>query len=148
MSFDRAKPGVLASQLFPPGSTQALHFVRSAWSLAVGPDLARRTEVLALDKGTLRIGVPDARWRLVLHRMQRQLIARLREVAGELAPRRIGFIENPAFGADEPLAAPAELPQPAATPPDAVCSAAYAIPDLELRTQFLEVAGRYLARFR
>ena len=40
-----------------------------------------------------------------------------------------------------------EAPMPTAAP-DAVASAANAISDLELRAHFLEVAGRYLARFR
>ncbi len=48
-------------------------------------DLARRTEVVALQAGTLRIRVPDARWRNVLHRMRAQILAQLSTVAGDLA---------------------------------------------------------------
>jgi hypothetical protein len=68
--------------------------MQASWPLAVGPELARRTEVLGLEGGTLRVRVPDARWRKVLHRIQPQILGRLRELAGDLAPRRMGFVDG------------------------------------------------------
>ena len=47
-----------------------------------------------MEGGTLRVRVPDASWRKVLHRMQPQILGRLRELAGDLAPRRMGFVEG------------------------------------------------------
>ena len=106
MALQRLVTVGLARRLFGsvPARTQAL--IRAAWPRAVGADLARRTEVVALEAGTLRIRVPDARWRKVLHRMQPQILARLRDVVGDLAPRRLGFVEGPMAVAapDEPSA--------------------------------------------
>ncbi|PYQ22807.1 MAG: hypothetical protein DMF81_10980, partial [Acidobacteria bacterium] len=80
MAFNRASTG-LASRIFRlPAARLAL--LKSAWPLAVGPELARRTEVLAVEGRTLRVRVPDTGWRKVLHRMQPQIVARLRGVAG------------------------------------------------------------------
>ena len=39
-----------------------------------------------------QIRVPDARWRTVLHGMQPDILRRLREIAGSLAPWRIGYV--------------------------------------------------------
>ena len=69
--------------------------LRAAWPGVVGPELARRTEVVSLDGTTLRVRVPDAGWQKVLHRMRGDILSRLFDVAGELAPRRLGFVEPP-----------------------------------------------------
>src|SRR5262245_39338259 len=113
-------PG-LAARLFRPGSPQALALLRAAWPLAVGPDLARRTEILAIERNTLRLRVPDARWRNGLHRMQPEILARLRSVAGELAPGRLGFTEGPAPASPAaPEPAPVLHDAPAAPAPPAL----------------------------
>src|SRR6185436_59263 len=93
MSFEPALGAPLAVRLFRPGSPEAVALLREAWPLAVGPELARRTHVLGVDAFALRVAVPDARWRKVLHRMQGDILARLRAVAGGLVPRRLGFVE-------------------------------------------------------
>jgi len=144
MGLDRATFGSLAAQVFGRDPAHALALVRSAWPLAVGPELARRTEVLAMDGRVLRVRVPDAGWTRVLHRMRRDILARLRDVAGELAPHRIGFIE----GGVPPLAPSTDPPVAAAEPPPAplVEAGAAAIPDAELRDAFLRTARRYLER--
>jgi hypothetical protein len=110
----------------------------------VGAELALRTRVEAVEGTTLRIRVPDARWRRQLHRMQAQLVMSLRALAGPLAPRRLGFVEG---GIVEPPPEPATAPPPAL----AVLSAellgqAEAIDDTEIRAAFLESARRYLGR--
>ena len=142
MSFDRAGHG-LAARIF--GSEPArLALIKSAWPFAVGPELARRTEVLALEGRTLRVRVPDAGWRKALHRMQPQIVARLRSVAGDLGPSRLGFSEGQ-------VAAPAEAkPTTSArgntTPLDPeLTAAADRIADDELRQIFLASAARYLS---
>src|SRR4029453_5794720 len=73
---------------------RTLRLLEAAWPLAVGPELARRTEVLGIEGGTLRVRVPDAGWRKVLHRMQPQILGHLREIAGDLAPKRMGFVDG------------------------------------------------------
>ncbi|HEY6547442.1 MAG TPA: DUF721 domain-containing protein [Vicinamibacteria bacterium] len=146
MALERAslRPG--RSGLFGPEN--ALVLLRAAWPAAVGADLARRTEVVALEAGTLRIRVPDARWRNVLHRMRAQILAQLRAIAGDLAPARLGFLE-----ASVPMPELAELPRAAAVAPAsppplpvAIVEAAAAIPDADVRARFLESAARYLGR--
>jgi hypothetical protein len=141
----------LARRLFPPGSPQRLELVRAAWPRAVGADLARRTEVLALEGRTLRVRVPDASWRKVLHRMRGQILGRLADVAGAAAPDRLGFQEETL--AARALSASSFAPAPSRrdampSPPEALVREAEAIADPELRRAFLDAAARYLARGR
>src|SRR4051794_36926337 len=101
MALRRAVGDGLAARIFGGGPIPTLALVRAAWPRVVGPDVARRTEVLAIEGSTLRLRVPDAGWRKVLHRMQGDILRRMREVAGSLAPRRLGFTEGPvAFPAE------------------------------------------------
>jgi hypothetical protein len=145
MRLERARAADLAARLFGRGTPQALELLRASWPHAVGPDLSRRTEVVAVEGATLRIRVPDAGWRRVLHHMQPEILARLGQVAGTLAPRRLGFVEGRI--AEPPPAAPGARAVAAPTPcPARVAEEAAAITDPELRAKFLETAGRYLAR--
>ena len=123
-----------------------LALVRAAWPHAVGPELARRTRVLSVDGTVVRVQIPDGRWRKVLHRLQPTILSRIAQVAGEAAPRRIGFIESPVEeAADTP---PFEAsPAPRALS-DVVERSAAAIDDPDLRRLFLETATRYLGRAR
>jgi len=143
--LERAIERGLGRRLFPAGSPQALALVRAAWPRALGAELACRTEVLAIEGRTLRVGVPDARWRKVLNRMQRRILSHLASVTGDLGLARIGFSEGD-FGQ---LPEPAQ-PQPprrlACVPPD-VAEAAAAIADPQARQGFIDVASRYLGRF-
>ena len=135
----------LARRLFGAVPARTLALVRAAWPRAVGPDLARRTEVIALEAATLRVRVPDARWRKELHRMQPDILARLREIAGELAPRRLGFVEGPVAPAPSRETRRTASPTPPAAPAEVVAGASV-LDDEELRRRFLEVAARYLER--
>jgi hypothetical protein len=92
--MERISGRSLAARLFGASPARTLALLEAAWPLAVGPELAWRTEVLGIEGGTLRVRVPDARWRKVLHRMQPQILGHLREIAGDLAPRRMGFVEG------------------------------------------------------
>jgi hypothetical protein len=82
---------------------------------------------------------------MVLHRLQRDILARLRQSAGPAAPVRLGFMEGPVPARRAATAAP---PPPMLPPPPEVAAAAEAIPDPALRERFLESAARYLSRFR
>lgn len=140
----------LRGELFGARGERTLVLLRAAWPGAVGEELARRTELVALDAGTLRVRVPDAGWRKVLHRMRSDILARLYDVAGEFAPRRLGFMEAPLASAGlKASSVAAGPPRPRATPPVAPPSlriAAEAIADPDLRVRFLESAALYLGR--
>ena len=117
--MERISGRSLAARLFGASPARTLALLEAAWPLAVGPELARRTEVLGIEGGTLRVRVPDAGWRKVLHRMQPQILAHLREIAGDLAPKRMGFVDGgfqggPAPGTAEATANP-DRPQSAAS---------------------------------
>jgi predicted nucleic acid-binding Zn ribbon protein len=145
MALRRLVDVSLARRLFGAEPSRTLALVRAAWPRAVGPDLARRTEVVALESATLRIRVPDARWRKELHRMQPEILARLREIVGDLAPRRLGFMEGAMAPAPSREAERAGPPAPPAAPPEVVAGASV-LDDAEMRRRFLEVAARYLER--
>jgi len=138
LSGNRSSPRRLFGQ-------HALVLLRAAWPHAVGPGLARRSEVVAFEDGALWVRVPDASWRRVLHKMRRTLYRRLRSVAGDMAPARIAFLEGPVAMPPEPEVRPIPDPPPAA--PEEVAASAEAIGDPELRRAFLETSARYLHRF-
>jgi hypothetical protein len=144
MSLTRPVTSGLAARIFAAGPEARLALLRACWRLAVGEDLARRTEVLAIEGETLRLRVPDARWRKVLHRMQREILSRFRGAVGELAPKRLGFTEGPVATDVAQPAAP-ERPQPKPLSAELTLSAG-AIPDPEIRGRFLATAARYLGR--
>lgn len=134
----------LAARLFGGAPDRTLALVRAAWPLAVGQDLGRRTEVVGLEKGTLRVRVPDRRWRKELHRMQPELLRRLAQLAGALAPVRLGFVDGGMADVPEPAAADEAPPAPALD--GEVAASAETIGDEEIRARFLESAARYLRR--
>jgi hypothetical protein len=144
--MERISGRSLAARLFGASPARTLALLEAAWPLAVGPELARRTEVLGIEGGTLRIRVPDAGWRKVLHRMQPQILAHLREIAGELAPKRMGFVEG-GVGAPEAITGGPRVrdEQPTDASPG-INTLAATIDDTEIRTRFIEVATRYLER--
>jgi hypothetical protein len=174
MGLSRAVSTVSVKRVFGRGTPAALALLKAAWPAAVGPELARRTEVLALEGSAMRVRIPDARWRKVLHRMQPEILERLRRVAGDLAPRRLGFSERPpspaggherwggeaavrpnaAFGASPPPTWGGDRgggsmnEEPAAMLPQGVAAAARCIDDPEIRARFERSAARYLSAFR
>jgi hypothetical protein len=143
--MDRPRHSSLAAQLFGGRAEHRLALLRAVWPAAVGDELARRTEVVALDGGVLRIKVPDLRWQRQLLRMRGRILFQLGRAAGSVAPSRLGFVTGPvAEPPPLPPTVPARLPAEA---PRLVAEAAAAIPDLELRERFLASAALYLDRF-
>lgn len=143
--MDRTRDPGLAVRLFGARPEHALALLRATWPAAVGADLARRTELVALDRGVLRVKVPDVRWQRTLQRMRGDILSRLRAVAGGVAPWALGFVVGPVAEPAEPPPAAPEAPLPAAPP--SVAEAAAAIPDPEVRARFVAAAARYLGRF-
>jgi Dna[CI] antecedent DciA-like protein len=146
VALTRAGASDTAARLFGGAPERVRALMRAAWPLAVGPELSRRTEVLGIERGTLRIRVPDARWRTVLHGMQPDILRRLREIAGSLAPFRIGFVEGGVKDAGPPPP-PAAAGEPADLALE-VADRAAQIADEEIRERFLATAARYLDRHR
>jgi len=146
--MDRTRDPDFARRLFGGRPEHTLALLRAAWPAAVGPEVARRTEVVALDRGVLRLKVPDAGWQRTLLRMRRDILSRLRGVAGDAAPRALGFVVGPVAETAAPALPSGRLPEPATPVPPLVADAAAAIPDAEIRARFLTAAGHYLARFR
>jgi Dna[CI] antecedent, DciA len=148
MAMDRASGRPWAARLFGSSPARTLALLQAAWPLAVGPELARRTEVVGIENRTLRVRVPDVSWRKVLHRVSAQILARLREIAGDdLTPRRMGFLEGGMTSIDTPL--PPPLPPPPPRPPAlpaVIARVSQSIPDAEIRARFQSAAARYLAR--
>jgi hypothetical protein len=168
--MERISGRSLAARLFGASPARTLALLEAAWPLAVGPELARRTEVLGIEGGTLRVRVPDAGWRKVLHRMQPQILGHLREIAGDLAPRRMGFVEGGMTdrpqtaaasrsdgdarrgvqGGSQPtgaVVAAVRVPtvQGTSAPPE-VKDVGGSISDPEIRARFLATMARYLER--
>ena len=147
VALTRAGATDTAARLFGGAPERVRALLRAAWPLAVGPELSRRTEVLGIERGTLRIRVPDARWRTVLHGMQPEILQRLRQIAGSLAPWRIGFVEG---GMKDAGPVPSPVPAAGAVDPlpSEVAGEAAQIADEEIRVRFVETAARSLSRKR
>ncbi len=143
--MDTPRDPDFAARLFGTRPEHALALLRAAWPAAVGPELARRTEVVALDRGLLRIKVPDAGWQKNLQRIRADILSRLRRVAGGTAPYALGFVVGPVAPGPEPV--PPAPPGPPPRVPPALAEAARSIPDAEIRARFEAAAARYLARF-
>jgi len=138
-----------AAELF--GAERTLLLLRATWPLAVGPRLAERTEVVAVEGRTLIVRIPDGRWRKILHRLRREILQALRQAAGPRAPHALGFVEAKAAAAPGPVAA-ADVARPVRVAEGAVpsgsVSGAESIADPEIRSLFEGAASRYLARGR
>ena len=147
--MDRPRDNDLAARVFGGTPEATLALLRAAWPSAVGEELARRTELVALDRGVLRVRVADLRWQRTLQRMRGEILGRLRRVAGGATPHALGFVTGEIAAPDippRPLTKAPDTPAPPA--PEEVVAAAAAIPDADVRARFLATAGRYLARFR
>jgi hypothetical protein len=139
-----------AAGLFGSTVTARVALLRALWPLAVGRDIAQRSDVVAMAADVMHVRVADARWRQVLFRMRREILFKLRQAAGDLAPRRLGFLEGVARARPAPptpVPAPDPFLERAPAPlPAAVAAAARAIDDPVLRERFEQAATRYLER--
>ena len=150
------RPGDLSgvASLFGSPPEARLALIRAVWPRVVGEQVARRTEVASLTADFLRLRVTDPRWRKVLPRMRKDILAHLRQAIGTLAPHEIGLLEGDARRAAEEAGDSLRhaarrreaAAQPAAIPPSrALVDASHAIADADMRAEFLATAARYLA---
>jgi predicted nucleic acid-binding Zn ribbon protein len=72
----------------------ALAAAQAAWTEAVGEQLAAVATPVSERAGTLTIECADSVWAEELNLMQAQLLERLREELGELAPSNLRFRVN------------------------------------------------------
>jgi predicted nucleic acid-binding Zn ribbon protein len=83
--------GVLAEMLRrQPASKERTAF---AWSVAVGPAIARATTV-ELSGGVLVVRARDQRWAREVHRNRATVLARLQELLGKDAVRDISILRE------------------------------------------------------
>lgn len=144
----RTDPSDVTATLLAMSPERRLTLMKAAWPAAVGPDLARRSEVVALDGEVLRIRVPDGTWRKNLWAMRKDLLARLRRIGGKAAPRGLGFVEGRVQAAENERSREEPAPTPVVAPlPRDLEDAAAQIPDEEARQRFRDAVGRYLGRF-
>ncbi len=68
--------------------------IQAAWSAALGERLAAVATPVSERAGTLTIECADAVWAQELDLMQEQLLERLREELGEMAPQALRFRIN------------------------------------------------------
>lgn len=146
MALGRAVDPSTAGRLFARAPFAQLALLRAAWTRVVGSEIARRSEVVSLDRRTLTVRVTDAGWQRVLHRMQAQILSRLAAIAGEMAPTRLGFVVGAIAPVPGEPQSPALAEPRAPDPPAEVEVAARAIGDPELRERFLRSAALYLQR--
>ncbi len=78
----------------------SLAAVQAGWAVAVGEQLAAAASPVSERSGTLTIECADSVWAQELDLMQDQLLGRLREQLGALAPKALRFrVSNDRSGA-------------------------------------------------
>jgi predicted nucleic acid-binding Zn ribbon protein len=65
--------------------------VQGAWATAVGEGVAAVAEPVSEREGAVVVSCADSVWAQELDLMQEQLLGRLREQLGEMAPQRLRF---------------------------------------------------------
>jgi hypothetical protein len=70
--------------------------LRLAWRIAVGAAMDRATSVALADDGCVEVTAVDASWRREVKRSQSEILARLRDLVGEGALKKIRVVPRPA----------------------------------------------------
>jgi hypothetical protein len=123
--------------------------VTRAWPEAVGPGIARAAwpQRIARD-GTLHVTTESAVWAFELGRMEAELLAKLRSLAGDATPPALRFAAGPL---PSPGRESTEAPKPLDPTSEEVAEAATLsaeIEDPELRDAVRRAAAASLARAR
>ena len=140
----------IEGELRRSGSPDAVPLTRitTVWPSAVGPAVARNAWPLRVSRdGTLHVATSSATWANELALLADDVLARLREHAGDDAPTRlrcaVGPIPEPALPAQEPVAPPLDVPADVVSTASSVASA---IEDPELRELVARAARASLAK--
>ena len=123
----------------------SLELVGLKWPVAVGTELATRSEAASLDDGVLTVRVTDAAWGRMIMKLQAEIRSRLNAAMGFRAVKWIRFVKD-----GKPLSIPAPAPAKAvppepAEPSESIRKAAESLEDSELKELMLRTATRYLA---
>ncbi len=70
--------------------------LRLAWRIVVGAAMDRATSVALADDGCVEVTAADASWRREVKRSQTEILARLRDLVGESALKKIRVVARPA----------------------------------------------------
>jgi hypothetical protein len=122
--------------------------VRSRWGEIVGPELARKTWPLRVQRGVLWVGAPDASWAYQFQFLRSELLQCLVTVLGPSDIRELRFkeAELPAAAAEAPgdPAAPTALEEAPVDPE--LAHAAERIADPVLRALFVRSLSKQRRR--
>ena len=123
----------------------SLELIGLKWPVAVGDELAARSEAASLEDGILTVRVTDAAWGRMIMKLQAEIRSRLNAAMGFRAVKRIRFVKD-----GKPLSIPE--PPPAKTvplepvePSESLRKAAESLQDSELEELILRTATHYLA---
>ena len=138
----------LIREALPPRSRDriySLELVGLKWPVAVGTELASRSEAASFEDGVLTIRVTDAAWGRMIMKLQAEIRSRLNAAMGFRAVKRIRFVKD-----GKPLSIPAparpdRVPLEPVAPSDSLRKAAESLGDSELKDLMLRTATRYLA---
>jgi predicted nucleic acid-binding Zn ribbon protein len=113
--------------------------ITAAWAMAVGPEIAARTEPLSFRRGVLTVRSASAAWQNELTFLKDDIISRVNHVLGDKGSVRelrvVGGTVTPRDNAPEPPPAWVTA-QPTAEDLDVARDAGQAIADPELRRVF------------
>ncbi len=70
--------------------------LRLAWRIVVGAAMDRATSVALADEACVEVTAVDASWRREVKRSQNEILARLRDLVGEGALKKIRVVARPA----------------------------------------------------
>jgi predicted nucleic acid-binding Zn ribbon protein len=120
----------------------------AAWPAAVGDSIARNAWPSRLSRdGTLHVATGSAVWAFELAQLEAQLLGRLREEVGDLAPARLRFaVGRLPEAAAEPEPTSERAVSPSESDRETARQLAAEITDEELREAVAEAAAHGLAR--
>jgi hypothetical protein len=138
----------LIREALPPRSRDriySLELIGLKWPVAVGTELAARSEPASFEVGVLTVRVTDAAWGRMIIKLQAEIRSRLNAAMGFRAVQRIRFVKD-----GRPLSIPAparadSVPLEPVEPSASLREAAESLEDSDLKDVMLRTATRYLA---
>ncbi len=147
MRSDRAVLADLLESALPPAARRRIYslpLVEKRWASVVGPEIARRSEPEALERGVLTIRVTDPAWGKMILKLQNQIVPALNRAVGKGLVRRITFTKRDKLQNTTSNAPAPEVPVAPGPPPESVMRASSGIADEELRAAVRKSASLYL----
>ena len=139
----------VARELRRFGTAAEMTRLVEVWPDAVGHTIARNAWPARLARdGKLHVATSSSSWAFELAQLERDVLHRLRAVAGAAAPRALRFAVGrlPELGPEPPSEAASEPLEPTAEQAELAASLAAGIADSELRKLVAKAAAASLAR--